>query len=120
MNINKQELINKIHTIDGLSADEKSALVELLNTRKKYGLVWENKPEIVEERLSEELPVLAEVKERAIISDDPDAPNHILIEGDNLEALTAYLTLMPERLMSSISIRHTIRERKILSIMINL
>ena len=30
MNINKQELINKIHTIDGLSADEKSALVELL------------------------------------------------------------------------------------------
>ncbi len=89
MNINKQELINKIHTIDGLSADEKSALVELLNTRKKYGLVWENKPEIVEERLSEELPVLAEVKERAIISDDPDAPNHILIEGDNLEALTA-------------------------------
>ena len=23
MNINKQELINKIHTIDGLSADEK-------------------------------------------------------------------------------------------------
>lgn len=89
MNINKQELINKIHTIDGLSADEKSALVELLNTRKKYGLVWENKPEIVEERLREELPVLAEVKERAIISDDPDAPNHILIEGDNLEALTA-------------------------------
>ena len=89
MNINKQELINKIHTIDGLSADEKSALVELLNTRKKYGLVWENKPEIVEERLREELPVLTEVKERAIISDDPDAPNHILIEGDNLEALTA-------------------------------
>ena len=89
MNINKQELINKIHTIDGLSADEKSALVELLNTRKKYGLVWENKPEIVEERLREELPVLTEVKERAIISDDSDAPNHILIEGDNLEALTA-------------------------------
>lgn len=89
MNINKQELINKIHTIDGLSADEKSALVELLNIRKKYGLVWENKPEIVEERLREELPVLTEVKERAIISDDPDAPNHILIEGDNLEALTA-------------------------------
>lgn len=89
MNINKQELINKIHTIDGLSADEKSALVELLNTRKKYGLVWEDKPEIVEERLREELPVLTEVRERAIISDDPDAPNHILIEGDNLEALTA-------------------------------
>lgn len=52
MNINKQELVNKIHTIDSLSADEKSALVELLNTRKKYGLVWEDKPEVVEERMA--------------------------------------------------------------------
>lgn len=89
MSINKQELIGKIHQIEGLSNDEKSALIELLKTHKKYGLVWEDKPEEVEERLREELPVLTEVKERAIISDDPDAPNHILIEGDNLEALTA-------------------------------
>lgn len=89
MSINKQELIGKIHQIEGLSNDEKSALIELLKTHKKYGLVWEDKPEEVEERLREELPVLTEVKKRAIISDDPDAPNHILIEGDNLEALTA-------------------------------
>lgn len=89
MSINKQELIGKIHQIEGLSNDEKSALIELLKTHKKYGLVWEDKPEEVEERLREELPVLTEVKDRAIISDVPDAPNHILIEGDNLEALTA-------------------------------
>ena len=89
MSINKQELIGKIHQIEGLSNDDKSALIELLKTHKKYGLVWEDKPEEVEERLRDELPVLTEVKERAIISDDPDAPNHILIEGDNLEALTA-------------------------------
>lgn len=89
MGINKQELIGKIHGIEGLSNDEKSALIELLRTHKKYGLVWEDKPENVEERLREELPVLTEVKERAIVSEDPDAPNHILIEGDNLEALTA-------------------------------
>lgn len=89
MGINKQELIGKIHQIEGLSNDEKSALIELLKTHKKYGLVWEDKPEEVEERLRDELPVLTEVKDRAIISDDPDAPNHILIEGDNLEALTA-------------------------------
>ena len=43
----------------------------------------------MEERLREELPVLKEVKERALISDQSDSPNHILIEGDNLEALTA-------------------------------
>ena len=89
MGINKQELIGKIHGIEGLSSDEKSALIELLRTHKKYGLVWEDKPENVEERLREELPVLTEVKERAIISKDPEAPNHILIEGDNLESLTA-------------------------------
>ena len=89
MGINKQELIGKIHGIEGLGNEEKSALIELLKTHKKYGLVWEDKPEDVEERLRDELPVLTEVKERAIISEDPDAPNHILIEGDNLEALTA-------------------------------
>ena len=89
MGINKQELIGKIHGIEGLSNEEKSALIELLKTHKKYGLVWEDKPEDVEERLRDDLPVLTEVKERAIISEDPDAPNHILIEGDNLEALTA-------------------------------
>lgn len=89
MSINKQDLIGKIHGIEGLSNEEKSTLIELLKTHKKYGLVWEDKPEDVEERLREELPVLTEVKERAIISEDPDAPNHILIEGDNLEALTA-------------------------------
>ena len=89
MGVNKQELIGKIHGIEGLSNEEKSALIELLKTHKKYGLVWEDKPEDVEERLREELPILTEVKERAIISEDSEAPNHILIEGDNLEALTA-------------------------------
>lgn len=89
MNIDKQELIGKIHTLEGLSNDEKSALVELLKTHKKYGLVWEDKIEDIEERLRDELPVLKEVKGRAVISENPEAPNHILIEGDNLEALTA-------------------------------
>lgn len=85
----KSALIRKLQTLEDLSNEEKSALIGLLREHKRYGLVWEDKPEDVEERLREELPVLEEVKERAIISDCPDAPNHILIEGDNLEALTA-------------------------------
>ena len=89
MAYNKNELVRKIQSLQELSNEEKSALLELLRTHKKYGLVWEDKPEEVEERLRSELPVLREIKERAIISDDPDAPNHILIEGDNLEALVA-------------------------------
>ena len=87
--IDKTELIKKLRDLEGLTDEEKSNLIGLLRQHKKYGLVWEDKPEDVEERLREELPVLKEVRERALISDQPDAPNHILIEGDNLEALTA-------------------------------
>ena len=87
--MDKTALKHKIQTLEGLTNEEKSALLELLNKQKKYGLVWEEKPEDVEERLRDSLPVFKEVKDRAILSDSPDAPNHILIEGDNLEALTA-------------------------------
>ena len=87
--MDKTALKHKIQTLEGLTNEEKSVLLELLNKEKKYGLVWENKPEDVEDRLREHLPVFEEVKCRAILSDSPDAPNHILIEGDNLEALTA-------------------------------
>lgn len=87
--MNKQELIKKIKKISDISDKEKSYLIDLVNTKKKYGLVWENKPEDVEEQLRSMLPVFKEVKERAIISEDKTAPNHILIEGDNLHALTA-------------------------------
>ena len=87
--MNKYELAKKITQLDGLTNEEKASLVELLRSQKKYGLVWEDKPEEIETRLVDELPVLTEVPERAIVSESPDAPNHILIEGDNLEALTA-------------------------------
>ncbi len=86
--MDKEKLIDKIKNLQGLTNDEKADLLGLLRSHKKYGLVWEEKLEEVEERLREEIPVLTEVKERAIISDSADAPNHILIEGDNLEALT--------------------------------
>lgn len=87
--MNKYELAKKITQLDGLTNEEKASLVELLRSQKKYGLVWEDKPEEIETRLVDELLVLTEVPERAIVSESPDAPNHILIEGDNLEALTA-------------------------------
>lgn len=88
MNSNdRASLIKRINTLEGLTDKERSALLGLLRENKTYGLVWEDKPEDVEERLRNELPILTEVPERAIISEDKDAPNHILIEGDNLEAL---------------------------------
>lgn len=86
--MNKQDLITKIKQLDGISQDERAYLINLVNTKKKYGLVWEDKPEDVEEQLRDNLPVLKEVKEKAIINGEEN-PNHILIEGDNLHALTA-------------------------------
>lgn len=86
--MNKQDLIQKIKQLEGISQDERAYLIDLVNTKKKYGLVWEDKPEDVEEQLRENLPVLKEVKVKAIINGE-ERPNHILIEGDNLHALTA-------------------------------
>jgi len=97
--MNKQELISKIKSLQDISSEEKAYLIELVNTKKKYGLVWEEKPEDVEEQLRSMLPVFKEIKERAIINNSlslsgaegsgAEVPNHILIEGDNLHALTA-------------------------------
>ena len=89
LSMNKYELAKKINELEGLTNEEKSELLKLLRSQKKYGLVWEDKPEDAELRMVNEQPVLVEVSERAIVSDDAEAPNHILIEGDNLEALTA-------------------------------
>lgn len=84
----KIQLLERVRTLEGLTDSERDALLALINENKTYGLVWEDKPEAVEKRLALEYPVLTEVKDRAIISDKSDVPNHILIEGDNLEALT--------------------------------
>lgn len=89
--MNKTELARKIQALEGLNNEEKTALLELIRGHKKYGLVWEEKTEDIEERLREDLPVLVERnddKVHPIISDNPDAPNHLIIEGDNLAALT--------------------------------
>lgn len=83
----RHKLIDRINTLEGLTDDERSALLGLLREHKTYGLVWEDKPEEVEERLRNELPVLVEVKERAIGGGNSLLPNHLIIEGDNLEAL---------------------------------
>lgn len=90
--MNKAALARKIQCLDGLDNAEKTALLELLRNTKKYGLVWEEKTEDIEERLRDEIPVPVErsdEKIHEIVSDNPDAPNHIILEGDNLASLTA-------------------------------
>jgi len=86
----KNILIEKIKSLEGLSNDEKAQLIGYIKT-KTYGLVWEKSTENVWEQLKDYIPVLVEVKDKEINNDTEELknPNHILIEGDNLLALTA-------------------------------
>lgn len=71
---------------------------------KKYGLVWKDYPEEVEEKCQSQLPIFKEVKGKELKRKDtgPDSvslfeyidkeafsPTHLLIEGDNYHALAA-------------------------------
>lgn len=57
---------------------------------KKYGLVWENHTEEIEKELLTKFPILKEEKELRIHNKSEEGlTNNFLIEGDNLESLTA-------------------------------
>lgn len=95
--IDKALLTRKIQNLSGLSKEEKSELTELLN-RREYGIVWEDKPEAVEEQLKVQLPYLQEDKEKRIVSLSQNAPNHLIIEGDNLSGLVSLSYTHPGRI----------------------
>ncbi|MDE1970029.1 MAG: site-specific DNA-methyltransferase [Patescibacteria group bacterium] len=61
--------------------------IKKLKKRKKYGLVWEEKPEQVVESCKEKLPVFSENKDREIKA-AKNEPTNILIEGDNYDSLS--------------------------------
>jgi len=61
--------------------------VKKIEKRKKYGIVWEDKPEKVAELCKEKLPILEEDTKKEIKTDDKKSVN-ILIEGDNYHALS--------------------------------
>ncbi len=58
-----------------------------LKKSKRYGLVWEDKPEDVVELCKMELPVLIG-DETKTLDEDPNGLTHILIEWDNYHALS--------------------------------
>ena len=59
---------------------------ELLK-RKKFGIVWEDKPEDVAEQCKTSLPILKEEKKKDLSTDNSNV-THIIIEGDNYHALS--------------------------------
>jgi adenine-specific DNA-methyltransferase len=51
--MDKEKLIDKIKNLQGITNDEKADLLGLLRSFKKYGLVWEEHSEEVDEMLEE-------------------------------------------------------------------
>jgi len=76
INDDKQKLLTEIE-----------CLKKELKKNKRYGLVWEDKPEDVVEVCKTKLPVLKEVKSKEIMTDKDKSVN-LLIEGDNYHALS--------------------------------
>jgi len=72
---------------DKWSREDLTTEIKKLKKRKKYGIVWEDKPEKVAELCKEKLPVLAEDRNKEIVTDKEKAFN-ILIEGDNYHSLS--------------------------------
>ncbi len=72
-----------------LSKEELLKIVEKLESRKKYGLIWDEEKvkEQFEKDAENALPVLKEVKGKEI-KDKNNKPVNILIEGDNYHVLS--------------------------------
>ena len=61
--------------------------IKKLKRQKRFGLVWEDKPEKVVKECEDKLPVLKEVEEKAS-GEINSEPTNIIIEGDNYHALS--------------------------------
>ena len=72
-----------------LSKEELVKTIEKLESRKKYGLIWEEEKtkEKFEEEAENALPILKEVISKEV-KKNLNSPTNILIEGDNFHALS--------------------------------
>jgi len=71
----------------GWSKEDLITEINKLNSRRGYGIVWEDKLEEVAELCKDKLPILVEDKAKEIVIDS-NKPTNILIEGDNYHALS--------------------------------
>jgi adenine-specific DNA-methyltransferase len=74
--------------LNEMTQEELIAEVKNLRSRKKYGLVWEDKPEDVVTRCQTELPVLEEDKEKELALDKANPVTNLILEGDNFHSLS--------------------------------
>lgn len=73
-------------SLTDLSKEELIEMVHKLKKQKKYGLVWEDQPEYVEQMMKTHLPVLKEKADYKVLKDE-SLPHNLLLEGDNLHSM---------------------------------
>ena len=92
--IKRQRMLDFLATVKQEHTDDDSirALSEIENyiLDKKYGLVWEEHTEHVDELLTENIPIFTEDVDRKITA-IAESPYNFILEGDNLQSL--YLLL---------------------------
>lgn len=88
--IKRDKLLSYIEQLKSLHTDDESLILfnELQNalTEKRYGLVFEEHSEEVDELLLKNVPVLTADPQRRLCKDET-LPWNFIIEGDNLQAL---------------------------------
>lgn len=88
--IRREKLIKTINEIKKNITDEETlnnlSLIENELNKKKYGLIWEEHIENVDEQLETQIPTFEDVKDKEIIS-NLSATYNFLLEGDNLHSL---------------------------------
>lgn len=75
-------------TLEDYTKEELIDIIKGLKRRKKFGLVWEDKPEEIVSLCEANLPVVEQIPKLAI-EKLKDAPTSIIIEGDNYHSLSA-------------------------------
>lgn len=88
--MNREKMLNTISEIKSKITDEETlnnlSLIENELNNKKYGLIWEEHQENVDEYLIDKIPTFEEIKSKSIISNENEQYN-FLLEGDNLHSL---------------------------------
>jgi adenine-specific DNA-methyltransferase len=80
--LSKQQLIDILLARDTAVQQD----IESNPFKKKYGLVWEDKPEQFDADSEGNIPVLQRDAAKSV-QGDPSKPTHVLIQGDNYHAL---------------------------------
>lgn len=88
--VKREKLLSKLELLKQQIDDEDMIAtlneVETELTKKKYGLVWEEHSEEVDEQMKFNIPIFVEDKDKEIVS-DASLPFNFLLEGDNLHSL---------------------------------